>query len=53
MILIKFLLLFVNIKIIGKIICFFLELDIETVLLEGIVGSNNLIVSYISTDNYF
>lgn len=53
MILIKFLLLFVNIKIICKVICFFLELDIETVLLEGIVGSNNLIVSYISTDNYF
>lgn len=53
MILTKFLLSFANIKITGKIICLLSEPDIETVLSEGTVGTNNLTVSYTPTDNYF
>lgn len=53
MILTKFLLSFANIKTACKIICLLSEPDIETVLSEGTVGSNNLTVSYTPTDNYF
>lgn len=53
MILTKFLLSFANIKTTCKTICLLSEPDIETVLSEGTVGSNNLTVSYTPTDNYF
>lgn len=53
MILTKFLLSFANIKTTCKIICRLTEPDIETVLSEGTVGTNNLTVSYTQTDNYF
>lgn len=53
MFLTKFLLSFANIKTTCKIICLLSEPDIETVLSEGTVGSNNLTVSYTPTDNYF
>lgn len=53
MILTKFLLSFANIKTTCKIISLLSEPDIETVLSEGTVGSNNLTVSYTPTDNYF
>lgn len=53
MFLTKFLLSFANIKTACKTISLLSEPDIETVLSEGTVGTNNLTVSYTPTDNYF